>query len=257
MGVRFEHQQVRPMENPIYIALSRQDTLRRQMDVTAHNVANMNTPGFKQQRVLFVEYLARPPAGTPGARGQKLSMVQDLSVLRDLREGPIERTGNPLDLALQGEGYFEVETVDGPRYTRAGSFQLDGERRIVNMNGLPVLDDADRPIQIPADATDITVTADGTVSTEQGQLARLKVVRFERGQFMNELGGGLYTTDEPPLAAEETKVIQGAVEGSNVQPVVEMTQMTEILRQYQTNQRLIEAEHERQRSAIGRLTRVN
>lgn len=245
------------MENPIYIALSRQDALRRQMDVAAHNVANMNTPGFKQQRVLFVEYLAQPPAGTPGAKAQKLSMVQDLSVLRDLREGPINRTGNPLDLALQGNGYFAVETADGPRYTRAGGFQLDGERRIVDANGLPVLDDADRPIQIPADATDITVTADGTVATEQGPLARLKIVRFEREQFMNELGGGLHATDEPPLAAEGTKVVQGAVEGSNVQAVVEMTQMTEILRQYQSNQRLIEAEHERQRSAISRLTRVN
>lgn len=244
------------MENPIYIALSRQNALRRQMDVVANNVANMNTPGFKQQRMMFIEHLTRPEGGV-GRQAQKVSMVQDIAVLRDLREGPVNRTGNPLDLALQGNGYFAVETLDGPRYTRAGRFQLDPERRLVDVNGLPVLDDANRPIEIPAGVSDISINADGSIVTEQGPLGRIQVVRFEREQFMTEVGGGLYATDEPPLAAEATKVVQGAVEESNVQPVVEMTQMTEILRKYQSNQRLIDAEHERQRRAIGRLTRVN
>ena len=244
------------MANHLLVGLSRQVTLERQMDVVANNVANMNTPGFKQQRMMFVEYLAKPENGT-GRQALPLSMVQDVAVLRDLREGPVNRTGNPLDLALQGNGYFAVETLDGPRYTRAGRFQLDPERRLVDVNGLPVLDDADGPIQIPAGVSDVTINGDGSIMTEQGPLGRIQVVRFEREQFMTEVGGGLYTTDEPPLAAEDTMVIQGAVEDSNVQPVVEMTQMTEILRQYQSNQRLIDAEHERQRSAIGRLTRVN
>ncbi|HEV7369201.1 flagellar basal-body rod protein FlgF [Arenibaculum sp.] len=243
------------MENPIYIALSRQDALRRQMDVTANNVANLNTPGYKQQRMMFVEFLT--PAGSgPGQQSKPLSMVKDMAVLRNLEDGPVSRTDNPLDVALDGRGYFVVETVDGPRYTRAGRFQLDPDRRLVDVNGLPVLDDGDRPIQIPQGAADIRIAGDGSISTEQGPLGRIKVVNFEREQFMTELGGGLYTTEEPEVAAEGTKLVQGAIEGSNVQGIVEMTQMTEVLRQYQSNQRLIEAEHERQRNAIGRLTRV-
>lgn len=243
------------MENPIYIALSRQDALRRQMDVTANNVANLNTPGYKQQRMMFVEYLT-PTGPAAGRQGKPLSMVKDMAVLRNLEDGPVSRTGNPLDLALDGRGYFVVETMDGPRYTRAGRFQLDAERRLVDAGGLPVLDDADRPIEIPQGAVDVAVSGDGSVSTELGPLGRIKVVGFEREQFMTELGGGLYTTDEPEIPAEGTRIVQGAIEGSNVQGIVEMTQMTEILRQYQSNQRLIEAEHERQRNAIGRLTRV-
>lgn len=246
------------MENPLYIALSRQTALRRQLDVTAHNVANMNTTGFKNQRMLFVEYVARPEGAGVLPRDQRMSMVQDLSVLRDLQQGPIATTGNALDVALQGEGYLAVETTAGTRYTRAGRLQLDGERRLVDGNGLPVLDDADRPIQVPQDAGAVTIAADGAIATEAGgPLGRLKVVAFERPQFMTELGGGLYETDQPEGPAEGTAVVQGALEQSNVQPIVEMTQMTEILRQYQSTQRLIENEHERQRSAIQRLARVS
>jgi flagellar basal-body rod protein FlgF len=241
------------MENPIYIALSRQEALRRQLDVVSNNVANMNTPGFKQQRMLFLEYLSKPaPAPAP-----KLSMVQDYGVMRDTRPGPISHTANQLDLALQGDGYFAVETIDGQHYTRVGRFQLNNDRQIVDANGLPLLDDGDRPITVPQNAGRITIAGDGAISTEQGQLGQLKLVRFERDQYLDELGGGLYATNEPALPAEDARVVQGAVEDSNVQPVVEMTQMMEIMRQYQSNQRLIETEHERQRNAITKLARLS
>jgi flagellar basal-body rod protein FlgF len=240
------------MENPIYIALSRQDALRRQMDVVANNLANMTTPAYKQQRVLFLEYLAKP-ASSPV---EKVSMVHDYGTIRNTAAGPISQTNNPLDLALQGDGYFSVDTRDGPRYTRSGRFQLDIDRQIVDPNGLPVLDEQDLPMVVPQNAGRITITADGIVTTEQGQVGKIKVVRFERDQFMNELGGGLYSTDEEPQQAPQTKVVQGAVEESNVQSVVEMTQMIEISRAYATNQKILDAEHERQRNAITKLSRV-
>jgi len=246
------------MENPLYIALSRQTALRRQLDVTANNIANMNTAGYKGQHMLFVEYLAKPQGIGVQPRDQKMSMVQDLSVIRDLRAGPLAHTGNPLDVALQGDGYLVVETSSGPRYTRTGTMQLDGNRRIVDMNGLPLLGEGDQPIEIPQEAGAITIKGDGTIETAQGgAIGRLQIVRFDRPQFMQEIGGGLYASDDEPQPAEDTRVVQGAIEQSNVQAVVEMTQMTEILRQYQSTQRMIENEHERQRTAIQRLARAN
>ena len=187
------------MENPIYIALSRQDALRRQMDVVANNLANMTTPAYKNQRMMFLEYLAKP-AATPV---EKISMVQDYGVLRNTAVGPISSTGNPLDVALQGDGYLTVETRDGQRFTRNGRLQLDLDRQIVDTNGLPVLNEQDLPMTVPQNSGPVTIAADGTVSSDQGQIGRIKLVRFEREQFMTELGGGIYTTDEPPLPVLE------------------------------------------------------
>lgn len=238
------------MENPVYIALSRQMALQRQMDVVAHNIANMNSNGYKGQRVLFQEFIQRP------AIGEKLSMVQDYASLRDLRPGPMLATSNPLDLALQGNGYFVVESLSGRRYTRTGSFQINADRQVVDAGGLPLLGDNGQPLQIPQGAKNIDIRADGTVLTDRGQVGRLQVVRFEKEQFMTEVGGGLYVSDEEPQPAPEVKVVQGMLEQSNIQPVVELTQMIEINRQYQSNQKMMDSEHDRQRNAIGRLGRL-
>lgn len=232
------------METPIYVSLSRQTALRRQMEVVANNVANMSTPGYKQQRVLFQEFLHEPPGGAP------VSMVVDYGVRRDTRNGALTATGNPLDLALEGDGYFVVETLNGPRYTRAGRFQLDNERRIVDVNGLPLLGQGGQPLAIPDGAADIIVRPDGTVATELGEVGQIDIVRFEDEQAMLELGSGLYSSPEDPVAVEDTLVRQGMIEGSNVQGVVEMTQMIEISRQYQQIQKILESEHRRQLDAI-------
>jgi flagellar basal-body rod protein FlgF len=244
------------MENPIYIALSRQDALRRQMDVVANNLANMTTPAYKNQRMMFLEYLAKP-ATVGGQSGDKVSMVQDYGMRRNTAPGATTATNNPLDVALHGNGYMAVETRDGQRYTRSGHLQLDLDRQIVDASGLPVMDEQDRPMTVPQNAGPVTITADGTVSTEQGQIGKIKLVQFEREQFMKDLGGGLYTTDEAPVPAMDLKVVQGAVEESNVQSVVEMTQMIDIPRQYATTQKIIDAEHERQRNAITKLSRLS
>ena len=238
------------MESPLLIALSRQIALRNQMDVIAHNVANMSTPGFKAQTMLFQEYLDQP------AIRERLSFVQDYGTIRNLAEGPLQQTGNPLDLALQGGGYFVVDTVNGQRYTRNGTFMLDAERQIVTSGGLPVLDDNDQPITVPDDAVDIRMSANGVVSTEFGELATLKIVQFEREQFLQELGGGLYASEEPELPAENVQVVQGSIEGSNVQGVAEMARMIQVSRTYQSVQRLVDGEHERMRDMIRTLPRL-
>lgn len=117
------------MESPWLIGLSRQVALKREMDVVAHNVANMNTPAFKAERVLFSEDLVQPQRNVP------LSFVEDKAMLRDLTEGPLTETGNPLDLAISGGGFFIVGTDTGERYLNSGRFELDAERQIINRLG--------------------------------------------------------------------------------------------------------------------------
>ncbi|HYD97775.1 MAG TPA: flagellar basal-body rod protein FlgF [Alphaproteobacteria bacterium] len=238
------------MENATYIGLSRLTVLRRQLDVVANNVANANTGGFKHQMLLVNEV---PEKTRPG---EKIAMVQDFATLRDLRDGPMQKTENPLDLALQGNGYFAVETDAGTRYTRSGKFQLDAEGTLLDGNGLPVLDDRDQRITIPAAAGEIRVAGDGSIATELGPVARLKLVEFERPQFMKSLGGGLYETAEEAQPAAGTRVAQFMLEGSNVNSITEITSMIDISRQYQSVQKVLENEHDRQRNAVSRLARL-
>lgn len=116
------------MESPWLISLSHQVALKREMDAVANNMANMNTPAYKAERMMFAEYLVRPQKDAP------LSFVQDKGMMRDLRDGPLTNTGNPLDLALTGDGYFMVDTENGQRYTRSGRFQLDADGQITNQD---------------------------------------------------------------------------------------------------------------------------
>lgn len=238
------------METPGFIALAQQNALRRQMDVIANNVANVNTSGYRAQRMQFVEFLER------ASPSERYSMPIDLVTSRDLRQGPLQQTDNPLDVAIEGDGYFVVQTLQGERYTRSGQFRMDTERRLVDGGGLPVLGDAG-PIVIPENASQITVSATGDISTDVGGVVgRLRVVQFDSEQQLEMLGGGLYATDQTPRDVEQRRIAQGFVEGSNVQPVVEMTRMIDVLRQYQSTQRMLDSEHERQRTAIRQLPRA-
>ncbi len=239
------------MENTSYIALSRATALERKMQVVANNVANMNTTGFKSESPLFIEYVEKPQ------KDERYSMALDLGTFRDTSAGPITMTGNPLDVALEGDGYFSVDTLNGPRYTRAGNFALNDNRELVNSAGLPVLDSNGSTITFPPNASDIRISPQGDVSTELGPLGRIGIVRFEKEQALTQLGNGLYQTNEKPVAAEDTAVRQGYLEGSNVKAILEMTNMIEVNRQYQSVQRLLQGEHERLRNAYQKLSRLS
>ena len=233
------------MENAGYIALSRQMVLRREMEVIANNMANMNTPAYKGQSKLFVEYLETSDTG------EKMSFVQDVSLVRNLTEGQMTTTANPLDMAISGDGYFEIETPVGPRYTRNGVFQLNANREVVTPSGLRVLGQGGAPITLPANTTDVTITRDGTISTEQGPAGRLNLVRFENEQAMVKQADGLYSADGlDALPAEDAQVEQGMIEGSNVQGILELTKMIETVRHYSSTGKLVNDEHERLRRAI-------
>jgi flagellar basal-body rod protein FlgF len=237
-------------ENTVYIGLSRQMAMRRQMDVIANNLANMNTTGFKTEQLLFEEYLV------DAGNGRKMSFVQDVAVARDMSEGEMRPTGNPLDIALHGDGFLAVETDKGQRFTRSGHLRLDAEGRLVTREGDPVMDVDGRAIEFVAGATQVTITADGTISTPQGPVGRLAVVTFENRQALKPVGGGLYETDQQPEPDEDPQIQQGMIEASNVEPITEMTNMIEVMRAYTSTQQMLDTDSDLRRRAIRDLGKV-
>lgn len=244
------------MENSIYIGLSRQRALQEQMDTVANNIANLNTPGYRQNNMVFLEYMSRQ-RNAEKAGNDSISMVHDYGQFMNTENGPLRRTENPLDVALEGPAFFGIQTPDGVQYTRAGNFQLNGNRELVTGSGMLVADAGGGAIAIPEDATEIIIARDGTVSTNQGEIAQIMVVEFENPQDLVPQGNGLYKTESAANPAENTTVLQGMVEGSNVNPVLEMTRMIDVSRAYQSTHRMLQNEHERQRGMIQTLTKTN
>lgn len=239
------------MENSVYIGLSRQMALSHQMDMIANNVANADTPGFRAQNLTFKEYLSHP-------RGMKdkLSFVYDSRQYSSPQAGPARPTGNPLDVMLNGNGFLGVRAPDGARaYSRAGNFHLSPAGELENGAGLAVLDAGGSPIAIPADSQQITIDSQGIISNQGGQIGRLMVMEFKDMQSLKPIGNTAYVSSETGTPATQTTVQQGFVEGSNVQPVVEMTRMVDVLRSFQGVQNILDAENERLRGAIEKLTR--
>ncbi len=245
------------MENSIFVGLSRQIALREQMDIISNNVANMSTPGYRSQNMVFTEFIDKPSRAPDTETNDPLSMVLDYGHYQVTAPGSIRQTGNTLDVAMEGPGYFGIQTPDGVMYTRAGNFQMNVNGELVTGTGNLVADAGGGTITIPQEATDIKITKNGSITTSEGEVAQLMVVEFENVQELEAMGNGLYKTDAAANPAEQTRVLQGMLEDSNVNSVLEMTRMIDVLRAYQTTQRMMQGEHERQRTMIQRLSRSN
>jgi flagellar basal-body rod protein FlgF len=232
------------------IAASRLIAQQRAMDVTAANIANANTPGFKAERVLFSDWLSRQDA-SGGERS--IAYTQDRATWRDQRGGTLVHSGNPFDLAITGDGYFTVATPRGPRLTRDGRFGLRPDGTVADSSGNALLDTNGRPLLLSPTDTQIAIAGDGTVSSENGQLARIGVVRVIDPMKATAEGNSLFRADAPTVAMASPALVQGATEDSNVQPVLETTRMMNDLRQFQFMSQFIQAEADRQQSAIDKL----
>lgn len=244
------------MDNAQLINLSRQIALQRQMDVVANNLANINTTGFKAETILFDDYRMPVARADDFAWGdQILEFTQDWASVHDLSPGAITPTGGPLDLALSGDGLFAVETPGGEKYTRAGSFALDSTGTLVDLAGNPVLTELG-PVRFEPEDSDITFTADGTIMTSQGSKGRLKIVEFAQPQALERVGDNLFAGGEP-LPATNTRVVQGAIEKSNVSGVAEMTEMIRVTRAYETLASIMQRQDDVRRSAVQRLGDIN
>lgn len=232
------------MENTAFIAMSMQGALRRQMDMVANNIANINTHGYKAEQMMFIDHVIKSKGG-PTVFGDKISYVRDVASFIDLSEGPLQTTGNPLDISVRGDSFFAIQTEEGERYTRNGRLELDEGGQLVNESGQPILSDGGTPFIFAPTDTDITISRDGTISTENGVLGRLRVVRFENPQLLERLPGGLFESPDPAIEAENRDVVQGMLEGSNINGIQEMTNMIEVHRAYDRVRKITQDEDER------------
>ena len=243
------------MDNTLLVSLSHQIAAYRSMDVIANNLANLSTPAFKREAVKFEEFVqqVQPSEDQTGAR--TVSFVKDTGVVRDLSEGRMETTRAPFDLAINGKGYFAVQTAAGERYTRNGHLALNADGELVTDTSDPILGDGG-PITITVDDGDVHIAADGTVSGAKGQIGKLRVVDFANERALQKEGASLYATDESPTAAANTKIVQGMLESSNVEPVIEISHMIEVMRAYQATATLSQSEEDLKRQAIDKLGTV-
>ncbi len=235
------------METSGYVALSRQLALENNMAILANNIANANTTGFLGDELTFQSVLSRVE------RGRHLAFVQDLTPKPDLSEGELRMTKSPLDFAIGRTGMFAVETPDGIRYTRAGHFRLDDQNRLVTTDGHPVLDVDDQPIELPENHQNLQCAEDGTLSIDGEVFAQFRRASFEEPERLVRDGSMLFATDEAAGGAETAEVYQGALESSNVQPILAMSAMMETTRAFQATQKLLEAQHDMTRNAVQKL----
>lgn len=247
------------MDITSYVLLSHEQALRRRMDVVANNMANSSTVGFRREQPVFHEYVNDRAEGAVTA-ARKVSFVLDYGAVHDTRAGAFHATGNPLDVAVEGPGYLTVEAPEGGvAYTRAGVLQVLENGELATAAGQRVLGENGAPIVVPPDQTaDLRISDNGTVVGAMGPLGRVTVTVFDDEIAVSPRGDGLMAGEGGRvLAAGETRLRSGGVEGSNVQPIVETTSMVEILRSYQTSQRMSDALSDMRKRAIERLSRIS
>lgn len=242
------------MENAILVGLSKQVATRRELDIVANNLANINTTGYKSDKLLFEEYMM-PVAKHENFRfsDRKLSFVQDHKSYHDLSEGEVQVTDNPLDLRIQGDGYFVINTPEGERYTRNGAFQINPDGAIVTNEGFEVQGEGGT-ITLDNGITDIVITPEGEITTNEGAIGQFRVVRFETPENLNKISGTMFKTTEDPLPIDErTSIQQGMLEKSNVQPITQMVALVEVNRAYTRLNDMLKQASDLRKDAIGQL----
>lgn len=241
------------MELASLVVASRMDADMRATDVTANNLANASTPGFKAMHPAFADWLDPQGASAAPHTGATIAFSQMVPSWRDADPGTLSHTGNPLDLALSGGGYFTVNTPRGPRLTRDGRFGLLPNGTIANASGDPLLDVRGQPITVGVADTDLAVSGDGTLSSENGQLARIGIVQPDDPAALTAEGATLFRANTPTAPTTQPRIVQGAVEESTVQAVGEVTRMIAGYRRFQFLSQFVQAEGDRQNAAIDKL----
>jgi flagellar basal-body rod protein FlgF len=249
------------MQNALLVGLSRQMALSRELDVVANNIANIDTTGYKADGSLFEEFLGS--AARSSQNDGRVSYVLDRGVWHDMNQGPMQRTGNPLDVAIDGDGFLAVQTPQGERYTRNGSLQINATGQLVTNDGNPVLGDSG-PITFQRTDRQISISRDGTISVREGASnadsarGKLKLVAFDNKQQLRKDGSGTFAAADgaAPHPATTAGLQQGSIEKSNVRGVVEMSRMIEITRSYTQIATMLQQQGDQSTQAINKLADV-
>ncbi len=234
------------MDNAGYVALGRQAGLLQELQTVANNIANLSTAGYRREGVIFAEHVKRLDGDELGS----LSIATARGRVTDPTQGTLSQTGGRFDFAIEGDGFFVLQTPDGPRLTRAGSFTPNGQGDLVDPDGFPVLDAGGTPIFIPPDVSVVALAPDGTLSADGLPLAQIGVVAPEDQATMTRQGGTMFRSDGGFQQIENPMVAHGFIEQSNVSAVSEMARMIEIQRAYELGQKILDREDERMRATV-------
>jgi flagellar basal-body rod protein FlgF len=232
------------MDNIGYTTLTRQSGLMREMQVVANNIANAATTGFRQEGLVFGEHIKRlddaPSVSMATANIRNTSMMQ----------GGLTQTGGTFDFAIEGDGFFLIETPQGERLSRAGSFSLSAEGDLVTNDGYRVLDAGGAPVFVPPDASDLSVAADGTMSSNGRPLSQIGLFQPSDPNAMIREDGVMFRSEGGVEPHEGSAILQGFLEGSNVDPISQIARMIEVQRSYELGQKFLEADDERIRNSL-------
>ena len=237
------------MNNAIYTTLSKQAGLSKELNSVANNIANASTAGYRREGFLFSEYVQRL-----GPQDRSVSQSNVGGHFFDATPGALARTGGTFDVAIDGEGFFVVETPQGERLTRQGNFQVDAEGQLVTADGHRVLGDGGSPVTIPPEASSITIALDGTIAADGAPVGQLGLVTVDATALARE-GDNLFRATSEYETIEFPKLRQGFVEASNVNAVIEVSRLIEVQRAYELNQQLMKNEDERIQKAVDAMRR--
>ena len=238
------------MDNGIYIALSRQNALFRDLEVSANNLANVTTSGYNAQKLIFSNYLAKDGKARD-------AYANDASSYRDTSNGSVKTTDNPFDLAIQGPGYFLVETPAGTRYTKSGNFQIDSQGTLMTTQGYPVLGNDGGRITIPDNANRVVINGAGQILVDGNDVGQVGLAEFANEQQMDRVGSTLYNSKHPPIPADRARILQGAIESSNVSAISELIRVQEISRSVGSTAKFIETMYDLQRKVSSVYTKAS
>ena len=240
----------------MYVGLSRQGVLKRELDVIANNVANVDTAGFKVESLMVEQDPQKMPATSDGP--STVSFAYDAGVVRDFGQGSLKTTGAPFDVAIEGDGFFKITTPAGERYTRDGRFSMDPTGKLVTQSGQPVQGDGGDIVIDPA-LGPIKIASDGTVSQGNSTIAKFAVVNFGSLSALSKDGNGLYRNDSnvQPTAATNARLAQGMVEASNVEPITQISRLIEVSRAYETITQMMSDTNDLSNRAIDRLGKLS
>ncbi|MEM1380805.1 MAG: flagellar basal-body rod protein FlgF [Pseudomonadota bacterium] len=247
------------MDTSLYVNLSYQSSLQRRLELIANNIANVNTAGFKGERVMFDD-VTHKSAGAAGTAS--VSFVIDRASYTDFNTGSITQTGNQFDVAVVGEGFLSVETPNGIRYTRDGRMNVSPNGVLVNLDGSPVLGRAGEQIQIPEQAISVAISQSGTISVQlEGEpqpidIGTIGIFEFDEPQRLEREESGRFNAEDTfAVNKQDGQIQQFAIESSNINPIKEIIKLMELSRAYTQVSKSSSDIHDQKKDSIGRLSK--
>ncbi len=238
------------MDTPGYTTLTRISGLKNEMQAIANNIANVSTTGFRKEGLIFSEFISETGDNQPS-----VSMAHANVQMTNSAQGPLTPTGGTFDLAIEGDGFFLIETEDGEALTRAGAFTPNDQGELATLDGARLLDSGGAAIFIPTTAQNIAVANDGTMSADGQPIAQIGLYMPADLENLDRTNGVRFTSEAGFEPFEGGVILQGFVESSNVDAISEITRMIEVQHAYTMGQKFIEKEDERIRSVISTLSR--